>query len=122
MAIDLVGNSSATLPALNTRRAEPKAAPESVPSSLFGTAEPPPPAPAPTQVPPVDSTANASLPEPQLQPPRLRIEYNPDVQRYVYKSIEAVTGQVVQQLPTEEALRRLSYLRDIAKKELDKSA
>ena len=41
----------------------------------------------------------------------LRIEYNVDAGRFVHLSVDPGSGEVVSQVPTEEALRRITRLR-----------
>lgn len=43
---------------------------------------------------------------------RLRIEFSEDAHRFVYQSVEPITGNVVGQFPKEEVIRRLAFLRE----------
>ena len=45
---------------------------------------------------------------------RLSISFDQASNRFVYRGIDAETGEVVNQLPPEEALRRFAYLRELA--------
>ena len=45
---------------------------------------------------------------------RLSIAFDQASNRFVYRGIDAETGEVVNQLPPEEALRRFAYLRELA--------
>jgi len=103
------------------RRADPniRAENEPVPTFAVPVAQPVVKEQAP---PPVEAVVEKPVLEPRLPPPRLRIEFDTDAGRYVYQSVQTGTGEVVQQFPTEEALRRLSYLRDVAASKVDKQA
>ena len=45
---------------------------------------------------------------------RLSIAFDQASNRFVYRGIDSETGEVVNQLPPEEALRRFAYLRELA--------
>ncbi len=45
---------------------------------------------------------------------RLSIAFDQASNRFVYRGIDAGTGEVVNQLPPDEALRRFAYLRELA--------
>lgn len=68
----------------------------------------------------VGSEAKAS-PSPSPSPAnsigdtRLSIAFDQASNRFVYRGIDAETGEVVNQLPPEEALRRFAYLRELAR-------
>ena len=62
-----------------------------------------PPSPSP---PPSPSTSTGGT--------RLSISFDQASNRFVYRGIDAETGEVVNQLPPEEALRRFAYLRELA--------
>ena len=45
---------------------------------------------------------------------RLSIAFDQASNRFVYRGIDAETGEIVNQLPPDEALRRFAYLRELA--------
>ena len=53
---------------------------------------------------------------------RLRIEFSRETGRFVYQSIEPVTGKVLDQIPKEEIIRRLTFLREQGAQKVDQSA
>lgn len=52
---------------------------------------------------------------------RLRIEFNEEAARFIYQSVEPVTGQVLQQFPNEDMIRRVVHLREQLAEKVDKS-
>lgn len=52
---------------------------------------------------------------------RLRIEFSNEAGRFVYQSIEPATGKVLDQIPKEEVIRRLSFLREQEAPKIDHS-
>lgn len=53
---------------------------------------------------------------------RLHIEYDPDSGRFVQYGVDPLTGDVVRQIPTEEALRRITWLRETQEAKVDAKA
>jgi len=63
------------------------------------------------EVPPPEEAQPAERPARVEASTALRIEYNVDAGRFVHLSVDPGSGQVVSQVPTEEALRRITWLR-----------
>lgn len=61
-----------------------------------------------------EETLNGLLAD--MLPPdaRLIIEYDQAANRFVYKSVDRETGEVLHQWPPEEVMRKLAYLREIS--------
>ncbi len=53
--------------------------------------------------------------DPEFNPDtsRLSIDLDADLNRFIYRSIDKVTGEVVGQYPAEEILRTIKYLREV---------
>lgn len=64
---------------------------------------------------PAEPKAGPALSNEQVKPAEpttaLRIEYNVDAGRFVYLNSDPHSGETVSQVPTEEALRRIAWLR-----------
>jgi hypothetical protein len=71
------------------------AAPASIPAAAAATEAPAQPADGP------------------VRPTRLRIEFNADAGRFVLLDIDPDSKKVVQQIPTEAALRRITWFREV---------
>ncbi len=99
------GNASGTLALVRNQPADPKWAEVGAEARGSQTAS-------------VDAESKVSQPsKPQsvsTGETRLSIAFDQASNRFVYRGIDAGTGEVVNQLPPDEALRRFAYLRELA--------
>jgi hypothetical protein len=79
-------------------------------------------APAKSTVAPADSPEAPKPVAPGPAETRLRIEFDPDAGRFVQYGVDPDTGRVIRQIPTEEALRRITWLRDVQEAKVDARA
>ena len=76
---------------------------------------------AQAKVAPVEATERAALPAPQPEArARLTIDYDKEASRYIYRLVDPVTREVFREIPSEEALKRIRYLRETAGLKVDK--
>lgn len=62
-----------------------------------------------------ETALNAALPQSLLPPQtRLIIEVDPDTRRFVYKSVDAKTGELVRQWPNEQILGMIRVMRSLS--------
>jgi hypothetical protein len=69
-----------------------------------------------------ETALNAALPQPLLPQTRLIIEVDSDTRRFVYKSIDAQSGELVRQWPAEEILGMIKIMRSLSGIAVDKKA
>lgn len=61
-----------------------------------------------------EETLNGLLADTLPPDARLVIEHDQAANRFVYKSVDRETGEVLRQWPPEEVMRKLAYLREIS--------
>ncbi len=69
-----------------------------------------------------EAALNAALPQPLLPQTRLIIEVDPDTRRFVYKSIDASSGELVRQWPAEQILGMIKIMRSLSGIAVDEKA
>lgn len=61
-----------------------------------------------------ETALNAALPQPLLPQTRLVIEVDPDTRRFIYKSVDARSGELVRQWPAEQILGMIKVMRSLS--------
>lgn len=69
-----------------------------------------------------EAALNDALPQPLLPQTRLVIEVDPDTRRFIYKSVDAQSGELVRQWPAEEILGMIKVMRSLFGITVDKKA
>lgn len=69
-----------------------------------------------------EAALNAALPQPLLPQTRLVIEVDPDTRRFIYKSVDASSGELVRQWPAEQILGMIKVMRSLSGIAVDEKA
>jgi len=103
---------SAALPPVSAARPSPPETDLKAAAARPRAAETQPAAP-PARLPPVE-TAERLAPAKPEDTARLTIDYDKDAGRYIYRLVDPATREVLRELPSEDALRRIRAVRQAA--------